>query len=151
MATVLTLANLVLIVLALLGKRWAYIVFVAIGLLRIPARTGFQLQAPACTFALSLDGAWQSLFNWPHIVLFGLFFLMTRAQFPNARHALLLAGVATLTFGAIIELQQGVTRTGNCETHDLIPDAVGAVIAGAAVTGWEAFGSFVKRRRSTTS
>jgi hypothetical protein len=46
-------------------------------------------------------------------------------------------GVATIVFGAVIELEQGATRTGNCELHDLIPDAIGAFVASVLVLSWQ--------------
>ena len=41
---------------------------------RIPARTGFRLEAPVCDWRLTLDNLALSLTKGPHIVLFGAFF-----------------------------------------------------------------------------
>ena len=143
--------HLVLIVLALMGKRWAYIIFVGNGLLQIPLRTGFQLEAPECALSLSMAGARSALINYPHIMLFAVFFVITYAQFPPSRRALLWAGVATIVFGAVIELEQGATRTGNCELHDLIPDAIGAFVASVLVLSWQRLRHRWQRTRSTLS
>ena len=37
--------------------------------------------------------------------------------------------VATLALGVLVELEEGVTRTGNCRMTDVQPDLVGALVA----------------------
>lgn len=137
MTTAASVLLLVTGVLALWGKRWAYFAFVAIGALWIPARTGFRLFRPACEISITPTEAVQSLTNWPHLVLFGLFFVLTAVQLGGERLARLGRAFAiTLLFGVLIELEQGATRTGNCELHDLIPDAVGALFGAAIMARW---------------
>lgn len=110
------------------GIRWAYLIFVVIAVLRIPARTGFQLQTPVCDLTLSLATAALSFTNYAHMILFALFFLITWAQMSRSPAGFAWATLATLLMGAIVELEQGATRTGNCRARDLIPDALGALL-----------------------
>lgn len=120
-------------VLALRGVRWAYVAFVALGLLYFPAAVDFRLGPRPCQLAFDLPLAAHSLTNYGHIVLFALFFVMTRAQFRGAnRPALAWSALVTILMGALVEVAQGVTGEGNCRARDLIPDAVG-VVAGVAV------------------
>jgi VanZ family protein len=121
-------------VFALRGARWAYAIFVLLGFLWIPARTGFHLHRPPCHLELNLDLALYSMRKYKHIVLFGMFFLMTYAQMPRARYALLWAALATMAMGALIELEEGATGTGTCNVRDLVPDAAGVLIGGAVAT-----------------
>jgi hypothetical protein len=61
---------LVLAVLSLRGARWAYIVFVLLGVLYFPARVGFRLDPQPCELAFNASLAIYSLTNYAHIVLF---------------------------------------------------------------------------------
>ncbi len=70
----------------------------------------------------------------PHIVLFGFFFLLTALQFDHVdRRMLGWSFVATVVLGLLVEVEEGATRTGNCRLTDVLPDAVGALIAMALV------------------
>ena len=71
---------LVLGVLAFLGKRWAYVAFVILGLLFFPARAGFHFHPKPCECALSVDLVLYSLTKSGHIWRFTIFFLMTAVQ-----------------------------------------------------------------------
>jgi hypothetical protein len=109
----------------------AYILF---GILRIPARTAFRLRAPACDARLTPENFAASLTKVPHVVLFACFFLLTMAQFDRVnRKAVGWSFSATLALGVLIELEEGVTRTGNCRMTDVAPDALGGLIALAVV------------------
>jgi hypothetical protein len=121
----------VLAVLALRGARWAYAIFVILAFVWIPGRAGFHLHWPDCQIRFGLDLALFSLTNYKHIVLFGMFFLMTRVQLGRRPHAFLIAAAATLAVGVLIELEEGATNR-NCRARDLIPDAAGA-LAGALI------------------
>ena len=134
--TFLIAVTIALAILSLRGMRWAYVAFVVLALLRIPARTDFRLRAPSCNPELSADVVAQSLTNVPHIVLFALFFLLTFAQFGGGARRHGWAAVITLAVGAIVELEQGATRTGNCDLHDMIPNALGVVAGMCAVLAW---------------
>ena len=117
------------------GKWWryafhlAYAALVIYGVLAIPARTGFELVSPTCEMLPSLEGAGQALTKLPHIILFGIFFIVTAIQFPRtARYRFVWAMLATIAFGLVIELEEGATQTGNCRMRDLLPDALGGFI-----------------------
>src|SRR4051812_12082193 len=104
------------------------------GVLRIPARTGFHLAMPACDMRLTAQNSAASLTKLPHIVLFGLFFLLTVTQFNHVDwRAAGWSFLATIGMGFLIELEEGATRTGNCRISGVVPDALGALIAVAAV------------------
>jgi VanZ family protein len=121
-------------VFALRGARWAYAIFVILGLVWIPARTHFHLHAPPCDGDLSLGMVLNALRKYKHVTLFGIFFLMTAAQLPKTRSALAWAALATLAMGVLIELEEGATGTGYCHLSDLLPDAAGALLGAAILT-----------------
>ncbi|HKO00230.1 MAG TPA: hypothetical protein VJ032_00970 [Thermoanaerobaculia bacterium] len=121
---------------ALRGARWAYAIFILLGFVWIPASAGFHLHWPDCELRFGFDLAVYSLTNYKHVVLFGVFFLMTRVQLGRRPHALLLAFIATLAMGALIELEEGMTA-GHCRSRDLIPDATGAAIGAVVAEVWD--------------
>jgi VanZ family protein len=97
---------------------------------RIPARTGFHLVSPSCDTRLTLENVGLSLTKIPHVVLFGLFCLLTAVQFDRIdRHTLGWSIMATGALGLLVEFEEGATRTGNCRITDVLPDVVGALIA----------------------
>jgi hypothetical protein len=113
-------------------RRWLYAAYVLSGVLRIPARTGFSFIAPACDMGLTVRNAGLSLTKVPHVILFGAFFLLTAAQFDRVdRRTLFWCFIATVGLGVVVELEEGATRTGNCRMTDLLPDALGALLAAA--------------------
>ncbi|PYQ60366.1 MAG: hypothetical protein DMF58_08470 [Acidobacteria bacterium] len=129
-------AWLVLFVFALRGARWAYTIFVILAFVWIPARTGFHLHRPPCEIRFTFDLALNSLMKYKHITLWGAFFLMTWVQFRRNRYALLIAAIATIAVGILIELEEGATGTGYCRATDLMPDVVGALIGAVIATLW---------------
>ena len=126
----------ILFIFALRGARWAYAIFLVLALVWIPARTGFHLHAPPCQMQFTLDRAFSSLTKYKHIVLWTAFFVMTWRQVRDTGHALLIAAVATIAVGVLIELEEGATGTGNCKATDLLPDAVGALIGAVVARLW---------------
>jgi hypothetical protein len=123
--------------LSLRGARWAYIAFVLLGVAFLPASTRFRFEPQQCELTCSVSLALTSLTNYPHILLFGLFFAGTLAQFPTRTgSAFAWAGAATLIMGAVVELEQGLTGRGHCRLRDLLPDAAGALLAATFVLGW---------------
>jgi hypothetical protein len=133
-------ASIILGIVALLGRtfRWAYISMIVLGLLYFPARVGFRLQPRGCQTELSLDLALLSLRNFPHIIHFAWFFVVTAAQFQNkTRSTLILSGLVSLLMGAAVELGEGISGKGNCRFRDLVPDAVGALCGAILVLLWE--------------
>jgi hypothetical protein len=133
----LVVAWIVLAVFALRGSTWAYAIFVILAFVWIPARTGFHLHWPPCQMRLSLNLVLFALTKYKHIVLFGIFFLMTRVQLGQRRYASLLAGAATMAVGILIEVEEGATGTGICALRDLFPDAAGALAGAIIATIWE--------------
>ena len=119
-----------------------------IAITRIPFRTGFRLQAPACDWQLTMHNAGLSLTKIPHIVLFGAFFLFTVIQFDRLdRRAIAWSFLSTMILGLLIELEEGATRTGNCRLTDVLPDAVGAIIVMLMLLG----GLFIRRTGNNRS
>jgi hypothetical protein len=113
-------------------RQWLYAVYVLLAISRIPARTGFQLVAPGCDSRLTMTNVGLSLTKVPHVVLFGFFFLLTAVQFDRIdRRTLAWSFLATAALGLLVELEEGATRTGNCRLTDVLPDALGALIAGS--------------------
>lgn len=137
------------------GKWWryafhsAYALLVIYGGLAIPARTGFELEWPTCEMLPSLEGAGQALMKFPHIFLFGIFYIVTAIQFPRTvRYRLLWPILVTIAFGLVIEIEEGATRTGNCRMRDLLPDTLGALTGLGLVLTWNALASRRKDRDS---
>ena len=130
------IAWVVLFVFALRGARWAYAIFLVLAFVWIPARTGFHLHRPPCDMEFTRDLVLNSLLKYKHISLFGAFFLMTWVQFRRSRYARLIAAIATIAIGILIELEEGATGTGMCRATDLLPDGVGALIGAVIATLW---------------
>lgn len=127
-----------LFALSLWGFRWAYVGYVVAALSWIPVQSGFHLQVPRCEMPITMAGAALSMTKFGHILLFGLFFVITVRQFRTIdRRALLISVIATIVMGLIIELEEGATGAGNCRMRDLVPDAAGALIGAAIVAALE--------------
>jgi len=116
--------------LAFLGKRWAYVTFVVLGILFFPARVGFHFHPQPCECALTIPLALFSLTKYWHIVLFAIFFLLTSVQARGyrARAQYLIAAGAVMAMGVYVELAEGLTGKGHCRLRDLVPDAAGALV-----------------------
>lgn len=125
--------------LAFRGARWAYFTFVALSLLFFPARVAFRLRPRACDLVLDVPRALIALGNYPHIVLFGIFFLMTTIHTRGYRSGVRIpiAAGSVLAMGACVELAQGLTGYGHCRLRDLIPDTVGALLGALVWTAWQ--------------
>src|SRR5438876_8471093 len=96
-----------LIVLSFRGQRWAYLTCIVLGLLYFPVRVGFHLQPHACELMVDARLLLFSFTNYAHIVLFGLFCVMSYVQFrAPGRRALAYANLATLTMGALVEIAE---------------------------------------------
>ena len=114
------------------NRRWFYAAYVLFGAAHIPARTGFRLTALACDMRLTMENIGLSLTKIPHIILFGVFFLLTVAQFDRVdRRALSWSLLATAALGLVVELEEGATRTGNCRFTDVLPDVMGGLLVAA--------------------
>jgi hypothetical protein len=129
---------LVLGILSLRGVRWAYLTFVVLGLLYFPVSVGFRLNPRPCELIPDLPLAIFSLTNYPHVVLFALFFLMTRAQFRAYTWPVFAwAALAGIVMGALVELAEGISGNGHCRLRDLIPDAAGILLGSVIVLLWK--------------
>ena len=113
---------------ALWASRVAYALLVLQAPLYFAAKSGYQVSAPVCQWTFGLDLAVHSLTNYPHIVLFTLFFVLTYAQLPGIPKVAVWSAAATLAMGLLVELAQGATGEGNCRMRDLIPDSAGALL-----------------------
>ncbi|PYO69662.1 MAG: hypothetical protein DMD69_02115 [Gemmatimonadetes bacterium] len=130
-----------LALIALRGKRWAYLTFVLLGLLYFPAQTHFRVHAPKCEQLLpTLHLLVPLLHNYAYIALFAGFYWMTWVQFGRSDARGVWALVATLLVAALVEIAEGMTGGGrgqvHCRVRDLVPDAAGAVGAALLLAVW---------------
>ena len=128
-----------LAIIALRGVRWAYVAFIVVSLAYFPMKMGFDLHPRACEVSFSASLGLFSLTNFPHIILFALFFVFSSAQTganPSDRRVLAFSAIATLVMGALIEIGEGLTGAGNCRLRDLIPDTAGIVFGAAVLMLW---------------
>jgi hypothetical protein len=136
------IVRVVLVILALRGARWAYLTFIAVGLAYFPMHVGFDFRPRACELTFGPQLAVHSLKNVPHIILFGIFFVISAVHFRVSRKTdermLILATIATLAVGALVEIAEGVTGAGNCRLRDLIPDSAGVLLGALAIVAWKA-------------
>jgi len=132
----------VLVLLALItlrGKRWAYFAFVVLGLLYFPAQTHFRVHVPKCEQLLpTIQVLVLSLHNYAYIALFAGFYWMSWVQFRRFDARAVWALLATLLVGALVEIAEGMTMTGrgHCRLRDLAPDAAGALGAALLLAVW---------------
>src|SRR6266852_5208303 len=95
----------VLALLALRGKRLAYLAFVVLGLLYFPEKTHFRVHAPKCEQLLpTMHVLVLSLHNYAYIALFAGFYWMSWVQFRRSDARAVWALVATLLVGALVEI-----------------------------------------------
>src|SRR5881397_476100 len=128
-----------LALIALRGKRWAYLAFVVLGLLYFPAQTHFRVHAPKCDQLLpTMHVLVLSLHNYAFIALFAGFYWMAVVQFRRSDARGIWALLATLLVGVLVEIAEGMTMTGrgHCRVRDLVPDAAGALGAALLLAVW---------------
>jgi hypothetical protein len=129
------------------GSRRAYVAFVLLGLLFMPARAEFQLAPFVCEMTFSGALALHSLTNYNHILLFGCFSVMTLAQFSASdpsRHWK--AAVLVLGMSMAVELEQALFWKGHCRARDLIPNTLGFCFAMLLVGTWSGIRGKLARR-----
>src|SRR3712207_2984561 len=101
---------LVLAVAALRGSRLAYAGFAMLILLYFPASTGFRVDPRPCELMFDVPLAVRSLGNYPHIILFSFFFLVTTRQLRSSGPRRLLRSIGlTFAMGAMMELAQALS------------------------------------------
>ena len=144
-----------LALIALRGKRWAYLAFVVLGLAYFPAQTHFHVHVPKCELLLpTLQVLVLSLHNYAYIALFAGFYWMSWVQFRDSNARVVWALVATLLAGALFEIAQGITirgtvaraaaragagagaAAGHCSVRDLVPYFAGALGAALLLAIW---------------
>src|SRR2546426_11401013 len=130
-----------LALIALRGKRWAYLTFVLLGLLYFPAQTHFRVHAPKCEQLLpTLHLLVPLLHNYAYIALFAGFYWMSWVQFGRSDARGVWALVATLLVADLDERAEGMTGGGrgqvHCRVRDLVPDAAGALGAALLLAVW---------------
>src|SRR5438309_4029913 len=126
-----------LALLALRGKRWAYLAFVVLGLLYFPAQTHFRVHIPKCEQLIpTMRLVFLSLHNYAYIALFAGFYWMSWVQFRRSDARAVWALLATLLVGALVEIAEGMTGQGHCRLRDLVPDAAGALGAALLLAVW---------------
>jgi hypothetical protein len=140
---------LLLAALAARGNRSAYVAYVVLGLLFMPAAAGFRFNPQPCEVDLSLPLAIHSLTNYGHIWRFAIFFIATRGQFHRDDHsALVKAGAAAIAMGVVVEIEQALMGRGHCRVRDLIPDGVGVGAGALLVALWRRMASASRLRDS---
>jgi hypothetical protein len=126
-----------LALLALRGKRWAYLAFVVLGLLYFPAQTHFRVHVPKCEQLIpTMRLVVLSLHNYAYIALFAGFYWMSWVQFRKTEARVVWALLATLLMGALVEVAEGMTGRGHCRVRDLVPGAAGALGAALLLAVW---------------
>ena len=130
-----------LALIALRGKRWAYLAFVVLGLVYFPAQTHFRVHALKCEQLLpTLHLLVPLLHNYAYIALFAGFYWLSWVQFGRSDARGVWALVATLLVAALVELAEGMTGGGrgqvHCRVRDLVPDAAGALGAALLLAIW---------------
>ncbi|HEV8510664.1 MAG TPA: hypothetical protein VGQ48_09485 [Gemmatimonadales bacterium] len=126
-----------LALLALRGKRWAYLAFVVLGLLYFPAQTHFRVHVPKCEQLIpTMRLVVLSLHNYAYIALFAGFYWMSWVQFRKTEARVVWALLATLLGGALVEVAEAMTGRGHCRVRDLVPDAAGALGAALLLAVW---------------
>ena len=131
-----------LALIALRGKRWAYLAFVVLGVLSFPAQTHFQVHAPKCEQLLpTVQQLVPLLQNYVYVALFAVFYWMSWVQFERWNARTFWALVVTLLAAALVEIAEGMTGAGRgqCRVRDLAPDAAGAVGAALVLAIWSRF------------
>ncbi len=104
-----------LALIALRGRRWAYLAFVVLGLLYFPAQTHFRVHVPKCEHLLpTMHVLVLSLHNYAYIALFAGFYWMSWVQFRRSDARAVWALLATLLVGALVEIAEGMTGRGHC-------------------------------------
>src|SRR5437773_1611248 len=130
-----------LALIALRGKRWAYLTFVLLGLLYFPAQSHYRVHAPKCEQLLpALHLIVPLLHNYAYIALFAGFYWISWVQFGRSDARGVWALVATLLVAALVEIAEGMTGGGrgqvHCRVRELVPDAAGAVGAALLLAIW---------------
>jgi len=151
-------ALVLLALIALRGKGWAYFAFALLGLLYFPAQTHFHVHAPKCEQLLpTIQQLVPLLHNYAYIALFAGFYWMSWVQFGRSGARGIWALIATLVVAALFEIAEGMAGAavgptvragaragaravvavhGHCRVQDLVPAAAGALGAALLLAIW---------------
>ncbi len=114
---------------ALCRMRWAYVLFVVVGVLYLAATIGLRLHPQRCDLDVNSSIFIHSLSNYSHIVLFAFFFIVIARLFRlSGWHALAWSVGLTMVMGAAVEIAEGLSGLHHCKTSYLIPDFIGATV-----------------------
>jgi hypothetical protein len=113
-------------------SRWTYSIVLPLSLLYFPIQSGFRIRPVRCEWTFDSALAVHSFGNTPHIVMFTIFFLLSWAQLPNVKRAMVWSFAAAFVMGFLVEIAEGATGIHHCRMRDLIPDMTGA-FAGAII------------------
>ena len=120
--------------------RFAYVAFVVLGVLWMPARAGFRFAPRECETAMSFALAVHSMTNYKHIILFTMFAIMTLAQFaPDDRWRFVKLALIALGMTIVVEGEQALFGAGHCRVRDVVPNAAGALIGASLIEAVRAF------------
>src|SRR3954466_2758795 len=126
-----------LAIITLRGKRWAFLAFVVLGLLYFPAQAQFRVHVPKCEQLIpTMRIVVVSLHNYAYIALFAGFYWMSWVQFRRSDAGGIWALLATLLVAVLVEVAEGATARGHCHVRDLVPDAAGALGAALLLAVW---------------
>ena len=148
MTILLRIVSVAFVVIALFGKRWAYVAFILASLVYFPAKVGFHLDPHSCELLVPFSLAMYSFQNFGHEILFTLFFIVSAIHFSwtgESRRTVLIKAIAgSLIDGALIEIGEGISGRGHCRLRDLLPDSAG-IVAGMVlfVTGAAIFSAII--------
>ena len=117
---------------ALRASRWTYAIVFPLSLLYFPLKAG-GVRPLDCEWTFSVSMAVASLSNIPHMAGFAIFFMLSVAQLPNAKHAMAWSFVASFGLGLLVEIAEGATGIHHCRMRDLVPDMAGAAIGAIVV------------------
>jgi VanZ family protein len=117
---------------ALRASRWTYSILFPLSLLYFPLKAG-GVRPVQCEWTFNAALAVHSLANLQHLVGFTIFFMLSVAQLPNARHAIAWSFLACFVMGFLVEIAEGATGIHHCRMRDLIPDMAGACLGAIAV------------------
>ena len=88
-----------------------------------PIRSKLSLANQSCELVFSFHALLSAIFNFRHILFYGLLSLIAVIQFRDISVWKLCLSV--LLFSALIEYEQSFFNTGHCRLRDLVPNMLG--------------------------
>jgi hypothetical protein len=122
--------------------RFAYVAFVVLGVLWMPARAAFRFVPGDCETAMSFGLALHSMTNYKHIILFTVFAIMTLAQFGHDdKWRFVKLALITVGMTIVVEGEQALLDAGHCRVRDLVPNVAGTLVGASLMEGLRAIRS----------